>query len=109
MHESMSTAVYFFWIGTILLLALGIAVTGFGGKLVAGLFAGRADTIVVGWGLVPRGEVTLIFAATGKVLGVLSDALFTAMIVMVIFSTLVVPPVLNFLLRRRTENTPDGG
>lgn len=87
----------------ILVIALALVMAGFGGKLIAGLFAGRVNKMVVGWGLVPRGEVTLIFAATGKALGLLSDALFTAMIVMVIISTLLVPPILNFLLRRENE------
>ncbi len=89
----------------ILLLALGLSLAGFGGKLIAGLSAGKVNKMVVGWGLVPRGEVTLIFAATGKALGVLSDALFAAMIVMVVISTLMVPPVLNLLLRRQSEKT----
>jgi len=89
----------------ILLLALGLSLGGFGGKLIAGMFAGNVNKMVVGWGLVPRGEVTLIFAATGKALGLLSDALFAAMIVMVIISTLLVPPILNLFLQRQSEKT----
>jgi Kef-type K+ transport system membrane component KefB len=83
----------------ILLLALGITVAAFVGKILAGMLAGPVQKSVVGWGLVPRGEVTLIFATTGKALGVLSDSLFSAIIIMVIISTVVVPPVLNFLLK----------
>ena len=85
----------------ILLLATGITAVAFIGKIAAGLFAGPVRHAVVGWGLVPRGEVTLIFAATGKTLGVLSDALFTATIIMVVISTVLVPPVLNVLLKRK--------
>ena len=87
----------------ILLLAMGISAVAFIGKIAAGLFAGPVRQSVVGWGLVPRGEVTLIFAATGKTLGVLSDALFTAVIIMVITSTVLVPPVLNVLIRRASR------
>ena len=90
-----------FWNPGILFLALGITAAAFIGKIAAGSLAGPVRKSVVGWGLVPRGEVTLIFAATGKTLGVLSDALFTAMILMVIISTLVVPPVLTLLIRRK--------
>lgn len=87
----------------ILLLAMGITTVAFIGKIAAGLFAGPVRQSVVGWGLVPRGEVTLIFAATGKTLGVLSDALFTAVIIMVITSTVLVPPVLNVLIKRASR------
>ena len=84
----------------IMLLALGITMAAFAGKIFAGMFAGPVKKSVVGWGLVPRGEVTLIFAATGKTLGVLTDSLFSAIIIMVIISTVVVPPILTYLLKR---------
>ena len=87
----------------ILLLAMGTTAVAFIGKIAAGLFAGPVRQSVVGWGLVPRGEVTLIFAATGKTLGVLSDALFTAIIIMVVTSTVLVPPVLNVLIKRTSR------
>lgn len=85
----------------VLLLALAITAAAFTGKIVAGLFAGPVKKSIVGWGLVPRGEVTLIFAATGKRFGVLSDSLFSAVIIMTIISTVVVPPVLTFLLKSK--------
>jgi Kef-type K+ transport system membrane component KefB len=85
----------------VLLLAAAITAAAFTGKLIAGLFAGPVKKSIVGWGLVPRGEVTLIFAATGKRLGVLSDSLFSAMIVMTIISTVLVPPVLTLLLKSK--------
>jgi Kef-type K+ transport system membrane component KefB len=82
-------------------LALVITVAAFSGKIVAGLFAGPVNKAVVGWGLVPRGEVTLIFIVSGKSYGVLSDALFSAMVIMTIISTFTVPPTLTWLLRPR--------
>ena len=46
-------------------------------KLVAGLPAGPGiDRLSVGIGMIPRGEVGLIFASVGKGLGVISDSLF---------------------------------
>ncbi|WP_005032477.1 cation:proton antiporter [Holophaga foetida] len=49
--------------------ALLLAVLGTVGKLVAGYAAGKGlRSIVVGWGMVPRGEVGLIFVATGSAL-----------------------------------------
>jgi Kef-type K+ transport system membrane component KefB len=82
-------------------LALGLAAAAIVGKLVAGVFARDAGAWIVGWGMVPRGEVGLIFAATGKQLGVISESLFSVLVVMVILTTLVTPPVLTWLLKRR--------
>lgn len=84
----------------ILGVALAITVAAFIGKIVAGAVAGRVNKWVVGVGMIPRGEVGLIFAVIGKNLGVVSDQLFSALVIMVIISTLFTPPVLGWLLRR---------
>jgi Kef-type K+ transport system membrane component KefB len=47
----------------VIAVALGVTVAAVLGKIVAGIAAGRAgNPWVVGWGMVPRGEVGLIFA-----------------------------------------------
>ena len=56
---------------------------------------------LVGWGMVPRGEVGLIFAFVGKELGVLDDHLFSVIVLMVIGTTLITPPMLAHLLRHK--------
>ena len=83
----------------ILLIAAGVTVTAVVGKLVAGWAAGPVNRMLVGWGMVPRGEVGLIFAMTGKTLGVVSDQMFSVVIVMVILTTLVTPFMLARLIR----------
>lgn len=85
---------------TILLVALTITIVAFLGKLVAGIVAGPVNKWIVGWGMVPRGEVGLIFAMIGKELGVIQDDVFSVIVIMVVFTTLVTPLVLNSLLRR---------
>ena len=68
-----------------LLLAGAFTAAAIVGKLVAGLPAGRGvDRLSVGMGMVPRGEVGLIFASIGKTMGVVSDAVFSAIVIMVI-------------------------
>jgi Kef-type K+ transport system membrane component KefB len=84
----------------IILVALGVTAAAFIGKLVAGLAAGPVNKMIVGIGMVPRGEVGLIFATMGKSLGVVSDEVFSVIVIMVIISTLFTPPLLTFLLRR---------
>jgi Kef-type K+ transport system membrane component KefB len=85
-------------------IALGLTVVAVAGKVVAGLAAGKGNRWLVGWGMVPRGEVGLIFAAVGKGLGVVSDAEFSIIVIMVILTTLMTPPILSFLIKRSAES-----
>ena len=84
----------------ILLLALGITVAALVGKVLAGAVAGKVDKWVVGFGMVPRGEVGLIFATMGKSLNVISEEVFSAIVIVIILTTLLTPPILTFLLKR---------
>jgi len=85
----------------ILLLALAISVVAFGGKLISGFAAGRVRKWIIGWGMVPRCEVGLIFAAMGKALGVFPDDIFSMMVIVIMFTTILPPPILNTLLKRQ--------
>ncbi|MBU4124597.1 MAG: cation:proton antiporter, partial [Nanoarchaeota archaeon] len=87
-------------------LAVALAVTAFAflGKILAGLGTwGGTNRMIVGFGMIPRGEVGLIFANVGMALGVVTDELFSVIIVMVIFSTLLTPPILTFLLKKEDK------
>jgi len=86
---------------SILLVALAISLVAIGGKYIAGWFAGRGvNRNLIGFGMVPRGEVGLIFASIGKGLGVISDEVFSVIIIMVIVTTFVTPPILSRILKR---------
>jgi len=85
----------------VLAVGAGVTVAAIAGKLVAGLAAGAGGRWIVGWGMVPRGEVGLIFAMVGKQLGVMNETMFSVIVLMVILTTLVTPPVLTVLLRRQ--------
>lgn len=85
----------------IVAVALGVTAAAVAGKLVAGFAAGRGmRKWVVGWGMVPRGEVGLIFAMVGKQLGVMNEAMFSVIVIVVILTTLITPPMLTLLLRK---------
>ena len=84
-------------------VALGLTAVAIVGKLAAGLFAGRGERWIVGWGMVPRGEVGLIFAMVGRQLEVVSESMFSAIVIMVILTTMITPPVLTALLRRKGD------
>lgn len=85
----------------VVIVALVITVVAFLGKIVAGIVAGDVNKWIVGWGMAPRGEVGLIFAMIGKQLGVVSESVFSVIIIMVILTTLLTPPILNYLLRKQ--------
>jgi len=86
----------------ILGVALAITAVAFIGKYISGLVVGKKiNKHLVGFGMVPRGEVGLIFAAIGKALGVVSDTVFSVIVIMVILTTLLTPPILTFLLKRQ--------
>ncbi|WP_129628959.1 cation:proton antiporter [Candidatus Oscillochloris fontis] len=91
---------------SVLMVALGFTIAAFVGKVVAGLVAGNVDKQIVGWGMVPRGEVGLIFAATGRALGVIDDATFSVIVVMVLLSTLLTPLILTNIIRRKLAVQP---
>jgi Na+:H+ antiporter len=86
-----------------LLLGLGLTVVGFLGKFAAGFCAwGGVRRAFIGAGMVPRGEVGLIFASLGLATGALPKGVFLAVIVAVFATTFVTPPLLKVLTPRTT-------
>ncbi len=68
-----------------LLLALVLLVVAVAGKMAAGLVAGPSvDRVAIAIGMLPRGEIALIFVGVGRSLGVIDDALFAALVLVVI-------------------------
>jgi Kef-type K+ transport system membrane component KefB/mannitol/fructose-specific phosphotransferase system IIA component (Ntr-type) len=59
----------------------------------------------IGAGMVPRGEVALIIAGIGLASGVLSNQLFSVIIVMTLLTTLAAPPLLNAVLKIPGQGT----
>jgi Kef-type K+ transport system membrane component KefB len=91
------------------------------GKLVAALGAigSPGDKQLIGLGMLPRGEVGLIFATIGLKESVLGDNLYASLLLVVLATTLIAPPLLRWRIQsmrseRRpklgsTEPKPDGG
>jgi len=70
-----------------------------------GAVGGGLDRLSIGIGMIPRGEVGLIFASIGMTLRVggqqvISQAVFSAVVIMVVVTTLVTPPALSWSLAR---------
>lgn len=95
---------------TVGVLGIGAALfaIAFVGKAVAGLPVRwrRFNRLGVGIGMIPRGEVGLIFAQIGITTGVLSNELFGAILLMVIGTTFVSPPLLKIAFRKWGTTDP---
>ncbi|MCC7022604.1 MAG: cation:proton antiporter [Thermomicrobiales bacterium] len=60
---------------------------------------GMRSAIIIGIGMVPRGEIGFIVVAMGRSLGILPDMVVSVVAVMSLVTTLIVPPVLGLLYR----------
>jgi Kef-type K+ transport system membrane component KefB len=78
----------------ILVAILGKVITGF---TVFG--QPNLNKLAIGVGMIPRGEVGLVFAGVGSASGALSDATEAAIIVMVILTTFLAPPLLRLVFK----------
>ena len=79
-----------------IVISLGLLVIAFVGKLVCGLVARKADNRwLIGLGMVPRGEVGLIFASTAYATGILPQTISSAIIIVVIGTTIITPYLLQ--------------
>lgn len=88
-------------------LAVALTVVAILGKQACslGVLGKGVDRLTVGIGMIPRGEVGLIFANIGATLTigghrVISESTFSAVVVMVIMTTMATPPALKWSLGR---------
>jgi Kef-type K+ transport system membrane component KefB len=88
---------------SILGLAAGLTVAAIIGKQICGLgvLEKNLDRLSIGLGMIPRGEVGLIFASIGRSFKVIDNESFSAIVIMVIVTTLITPPLLAFTLKRK--------
>jgi Kef-type K+ transport system membrane component KefB len=79
-----------------------------------GVLGKGVDRLTVGLGMVPRGEVGLVFANISLALSVggeriISEATFSAVVVMVIVTTMVTPPALKWSIARAAQRRLGAG
>ena len=104
----------------ILGLAFALTVAAILGKQICalGVLERGVNRLAVGLGMIPRGEVGLIFAgigatlmlptATGTSEPVISSAIFGAVVIMVIITTLITPITLKWSLGRKRARKREG-
>lgn len=86
-----------------LLLGGVLVAVGITGKVIAGFAPWwfKGDKLLVGVAMVPRGEVGLIFAQMGLTSGAIAAGEFGAIMLMVLATTFVTPPLLGLVAKRR--------
>jgi Kef-type K+ transport system membrane component KefB len=92
-----------------LLIALFLVVVAVFGKLATGLVVfGKPgiNRLAIGVGMIPRGEVGLIFVSVGASSGILPAATQAGVVVMVIFTTFLAPPLLRLVFKDSPVPTP---
>ncbi|MEP7054001.1 MAG: cation:proton antiporter, partial [Actinomycetota bacterium] len=87
---------------SVLGLAALLLVAAVVGKVVAGFVVGRngGDRLLIGLGMLPRGEVGLIFATLGLQRKILGPDVYAALLLVVLATTLITPPILRARLLR---------
>jgi len=92
--------------GNVRMLLAGLVLTAaaVAGKLWCSLGVrggGGADRLIVGIGMLPRVEVALIIASIGKSFGVFDDALYSVIVIVVLLTILITPPLLKWSIERK--------
>ena len=80
----------------VIILAVVLFIVAVIGKLISGLgaFQLNVNKLVIGIGMIPRGEVGLIFASMGLMTGVFTKSEYSAVTIMVMLTTFIAPPLL---------------
>jgi len=90
------------------LLALAVitiiaVVSKLAGGFLGALSLGRRSALIVGVGMVPRGEVGVVIASLGLAAGVFSPRTYALIVAMSLLTAMLTPPVLALLLRQREQ------
>jgi len=98
-------------LAAVLPIAVALILLAVAGKLIGGTLGARGlgrSASVVGVGMVPRGEVGILVAATGLQSGFLSPGMYGALVLMSIVTSLITPMLLSRLLpeRKRSDLPP---
>jgi Kef-type K+ transport system membrane component KefB len=93
-----------------LIMAIFLITVAIIGKVITGfsMFGQpQINRLAIGVGMIPRGEVGLVFAGVGAASGVLSKSVGAAIIIMVILTTFLAPPLLRLVFPETDNLLPD--
>ncbi|MFD5261529.1 cation:proton antiporter [Bacillus wiedmannii] len=91
--DGIGNQIWFILALTIIAVLTKLIGCGFGARMTG--FDAKSSAII-GAGMVSRGEVALIIAGTGLSSGLLAQDYFTAIVIVVILTTMITPPMLKY-------------
>lgn len=101
---------------SVLWFAGALTVAAIAGKQLAalGVVGKGTNRLAVGLGMIPRGEVGLIFASIGAAMmlkgeAVIQPPVYAAVVIMVIVTTMITPPVLKWSMESKGKKSDPGG
>ena len=77
----------------------------FVGGWLGALSLGRRSATIIGFGMVPRGEVGIVVATLGLAAGVFDNRIYAIIVAMSLLTSMVTPPVLAWLLRHGSSSS----
>jgi Kef-type K+ transport system membrane component KefB len=119
--ESLLVPLFFVWMGIqvkletmgnkdVIIAGLALTLVAVVGKVAAGWGCPPTmNRLAVGFGMMPRGEVGLIFAGIGKAVGVVNEGLFSAVVLLVMVTTILAPILLRATLGGGPPSPPRAG
>ena len=85
-------------------------VSKFIGGWLGSISLGRRSATIIGFGMVPRGEVGIVVATLGLAAGVFDNRIYAIIVAMSLLTAVVTPPILAWLLKRSDRaDAPDVG
>ena len=75
------------------------------GGFLGALALGKRSALIVGVGMIPRGEVGVVIASLGLAAGVFSPRTYALIVAMSLLTSIITPPVLAILLRHEQPQT----
>ncbi len=117
--ESLVVPLFFVWMGIqvkleamartdVLIAGVALTVVAIIGKVASGWGCPKSmNRWAVGFGMMPRGEVGLIFAGIGKGIGVVDDGLFSAVVLLVMVTTVLAPIMLRITMGANPTALPE--
>ncbi|HET8942013.1 MAG TPA: cation:proton antiporter, partial [Rudaea sp.] len=84
----------------LVLITVIAVVSKLAGGFLGALSLGKRSALIVGVGMIPRGEVGVVVASLGLAAGVFSARVYALIVAMSLLTAMIAPPVLAALLRR---------
>lgn len=104
--DGLSDQIVFMILLSIVAIITKLIGCGFGAKITG---FNTKSSLIIGAGMISRGEVALIIASTGLASGLLPQSYFTSVVLVVIVTTLVTPPLLKWLFTKDEPKQTEQG